>query len=82
LANPLSASHRKIPLFLFMFQPSLLRFHALTSGANPISGERYPASGIAAFLPNQILAQVICDPSKVEIIIWNFIAPSTTIPVQ
>jgi hypothetical protein len=64
-----------------MFQPSLLRFHPLASGANPISGECHTASGIAAFLPDKTLANKICEPSKVEIVISNGNEPSGTMPV-
>ena len=54
-----------------MFRLSLLRFHAFTSVANPVSGERSPTSGIAASIPNLILAHLICEPSKVEIVVSN-----------
>jgi hypothetical protein len=39
--------------------------------ANPVSGERSPTSGIAASIPNQILAHLICESSKFEIVVSN-----------
>jgi hypothetical protein len=51
--NPVFPFLFKIPFFLFMFRLSLLIFGALACCINPDSGERSPASGIHAFLPDR-----------------------------
>jgi hypothetical protein len=50
-ANRATARLHKIPLFLFTFRLSTLRFHSFPNDKNPVSGGRSPASGIASLMP-------------------------------